>query len=198
MGIHYFKGPVDRRTIPQRVSDEVKKYLKDNGISYRKLASQLGTSGQNVGYYLNGKKFMPKDAAKKLAALYPFDEYYLLHGTFEYIGEDKDGGPVCIPHYLLKDQEDLTWGDAPDEVQDAFYSTDIHATELIDALQTKLKLIQDYQIELREQAKQMSALSKSCIEKADKVEKLVFELSNSIIDLKFNYSIDKFDPRPKE
>lgn len=94
------KGPIDKRTEPQRVNDDIRDFFRENKISNKSVAEKLGISPAMFSYYFSGKTFLPKEIAKKLNQLYGFDDYYLTKGSFE-ITLDNKGEEFAIIHSLM-------------------------------------------------------------------------------------------------
>ena len=60
--------------------DKLKKYFEEKGITQQQIADALGVSLQYVNQILNGKKFLGKKNAERLANLFGLSKYFLLTG----------------------------------------------------------------------------------------------------------------------
>jgi transcriptional regulator with XRE-family HTH domain len=60
--------------------DKLKKYFEEKGITQQQIADALGVSLQYVNQILNGKKFLGKKNAERLANLFGLSKSFLLTG----------------------------------------------------------------------------------------------------------------------
>jgi transcriptional regulator with XRE-family HTH domain len=60
--------------------DKLKKYFEGKGITQQQIADALGVSLQYVNQILNGKKFLGKKNAERLANLFGLSKSFLLTG----------------------------------------------------------------------------------------------------------------------
>lgn len=69
--------------------DKLKKYFEEKGITQQQIADALGVSLQYVNQILNGKKFLGKKNAERLANLFGLSKSFLLTGEGDVEADDR-------------------------------------------------------------------------------------------------------------
>ena len=69
--------------------DKLKKYFEEKGITQQQIADALGVSLQYVNQILNGKKFLGKKNAERLANLFGLSKSFLLTGEGDVEASDR-------------------------------------------------------------------------------------------------------------
>lgn len=175
MGVIQHYGPIDYRTEQQRVCEDVKAFLKEKKITYKTLAKSLKTTPQSLSYYFSGNKFIPENIAKGLSELYGMDEFYLLHGSSEYIMDDR-GQEASIHHELLRPEFNNS---VPLEDEDKNETIE----SIIDNLQKMLKEVQDRQKIINERAEGVNKYITALRAHSKAIEDTILYISNELYRL---------------
>lgn len=69
--------------------ERLKKYFEEKGITQQQIADALGVSLQYVNQILNGKKFLGKKNAERLANLFGLSKSFLLTGDGDVEADDR-------------------------------------------------------------------------------------------------------------
>ena len=69
--------------------NKLKKYFEEKGITQQQIADALGVSLQYVNQILNGKKFLGKKNAERLANLFGLSKSFLLTGEGDVEASDR-------------------------------------------------------------------------------------------------------------
>jgi transcriptional regulator with XRE-family HTH domain len=134
------------------IHERLKKFFEENGISQQQVADNLGVSLQYINAILNGKKFLGKKNAERLANLYGLSKYFLLTGEGSISGDNSEPVAQKVVHNNV-DQGSLMNAAlaAKDETIASLHRELKTKEDLVESLRSQIAAKDDHIVTLKEQ-----------------------------------------------